>query len=488
MDFKQRLLLLTILLFASQIYSQSKKNLNQTSAFVEGWSNHPYFKNASVGIAVHDIETGVFIGGYNSEKSLIPASTMKVLTTFSLYNAVGPQFQYVTKLGYAGNINSSGTMEGNIFIIGSGDPSLGSGRFEGYPSLPNLLDSIKQKISNQGIKFINGRVIVDASIFKSYPIGTTWQYDDLGSYYGAGTWGLNVNENEYALMFDTKRQLGSQTSIISTEPIIPNLKFINEVTVDSSYTGDNSYIYGGPNEFTKRVVGTLGYNENPVKTRGSMPNPPLYFSYGVSEHLLKNDISNKGYLVNDLPLPMNLMIFDSIISPPLQMLVKETNNRSINQYCDAYLQHLGILNNGIGSNDEGINYVKDNLTKMGINIDGLNQEDGSGLSARNLITPTLLSDFISKFTDKYTVETVKGLLPQAGVEGTVRSLFRTSPLSQKIWMKSGSLSGVMAYAGIIQAKSGNWVSFSLMINHYSESSRNVRQQVEALLTGIHEMN
>lgn len=488
MDFKHRILFWIVIFFAGNCYSQKKIILNETSSFVQEWSNQPYFKNASVGISVHDVASGKLIGGYNSEKSLIPASTMKVLTSFSLFDAVGPQFKYVTKLGLSGNIDSSGTMEGNIFIIGSGDPSLGSGRFEGYPNLLGLLDTIKQKIVNKGIKFIDGKIIVDASIFKSYPIGTTWQYDDLGSYYGAGTWGLNINENEYTLLFDTKRQLGSQTSILSTDPYIPNLKFINEVTVDSANTGDNSYIYGGPNEFTKRVVGTLGYNENPVKTRGSIPNPPQYFSFGVSDYLLKNDISNKGFLVNELPLPANLIIFDSIVSPPLQIIIKETNNQSINQYCDAYLQQLGIINNGIGSNEGGINYIKENLTKMGINTEGLNQEDGSGLSSRNLITTAQLSEFISKLTNKYSVETVKGLLPQAGVEGTVKSLFRSSPLSQKIWMKSGSLSGVMAYAGIIQAKSGKWVSFSLIINHYFESSRNVRKQVEVLLTGIYDYN
>ncbi|MEJ7675379.1 MAG: D-alanyl-D-alanine carboxypeptidase [Chitinophagaceae bacterium] len=86
------------------------------------------FKHGIISMYVVETKTGKIIFEKNSQIGLAPASCLKVITAATAFELLGSNYTYQTKLGYEGKIDS-GFLKGNIYIVGSGDPTLGSWRY-----------------------------------------------------------------------------------------------------------------------------------------------------------------------------------------------------------------------------------------------------------------------------------------------------------------------------------------------------------------------
>ena len=82
------------------------------------------YKHAALSVCVMDMETNKIVAAINPEISLIPASSLKLITTLSALDILGPEYTFTTKISYSGKIDPDGTLNGNIYIVGSGDPTL----------------------------------------------------------------------------------------------------------------------------------------------------------------------------------------------------------------------------------------------------------------------------------------------------------------------------------------------------------------------------
>ena len=111
--------------------------------------------------------------------------------------------------------------------------------------------------------------------------------------------------------------------------------------------------------------------------------------------------------------------------------------------------------------------------------------DGSGLSQRNFISPETLASFLRHQTKKHGTEYVEKYLARNGYDGTLKNAFTSSTLKGRIYGKSGSMGGVRAYSGILTAKSGRKLSFSIMVNNYTAKSSEIYKQIEKLMTQVY---
>ncbi|MBK8701280.1 MAG: D-alanyl-D-alanine carboxypeptidase/D-alanyl-D-alanine-endopeptidase [Saprospiraceae bacterium] len=460
----------------------------QPSVFevINQWADAELMKHAHVGVAIHDVETGNLIAGYNHEKSFVPASSLKLFTSLISLTQLGSDFQYETKLAYEGILTDS-ILTGNLHIVGSGDPSLGSRRFAEKLNFNELPAYIASRLQKLGIKIITGNVICDESVFDAYPIAPSWQWNDLGSSYASGAWGLNVNENEYEIWYDVNKPGGEMADILTVVPDIPYLNLENEVFIADENSGDNAYIFGGPYTFDKRIVGTIPKGKQPFRVRGSIPDPPQLLARSVVKALSALGINSAGPAVHVQKKvgEQQLIPFDTLKSLPLRDLVKSANFFSLNLYSESFLKTLGVIKGERGSGSEGIRLIMSYMKEKGFDTASLHMEDGSGLSARNLVSPSLISHFLATYTNDNGIENTTTLLPMAGKEGTVRRLLKSSPAKGKVWMKSGSMNKIMSYTGLIKASSGKWLSFSIMVNSYNFTSSVMRNQMEALIEGIY---
>ncbi|NNE27675.1 MAG: D-alanyl-D-alanine carboxypeptidase/D-alanyl-D-alanine-endopeptidase, partial [Saprospiraceae bacterium] len=179
--------------FCGQLCSQTI----QSTAGIDRFVQDKDLVNANISISVNDAEDGTLIVGYRPHKVLVPASSLKLLTTLTALKILGEDFKFESLLQYSGEIKADGTLVGDLYFVGSGDPSFGSDRLKGCDSFEQALNKIVDFIKQAGITCIKGEIIIDESIFDSYPVAPSWQWNDLGNYYASGAWGINVNENLY---------------------------------------------------------------------------------------------------------------------------------------------------------------------------------------------------------------------------------------------------------------------------------------------------
>ena len=206
--------------------------VSSNAQYIQDILNQEVFDHAQVSMSVVDISNDQTILDINGDVSLIPASSLKVLTTFSSLQVLGENYRYQTRLSYAGTLLSDGTLLGDIIIIGSGDPSLASPD-EDVLSLEQLLEDMSRAISDAGITCITGSIKVDASLFETAGIHDTWPWDDLTNYYASGAYGFNIRENFYDIIFSRTSQPSDKTQIVSMNPEIGFVQFDNEAV---SYT------------------------------------------------------------------------------------------------------------------------------------------------------------------------------------------------------------------------------------------------------------
>lgn len=473
-----------LLFFSSFVLAQSQKLQTRINASVASSA----FKYSNIGVAVVDLESGKTLAGISQNKVLVPASSQKVITTFAALELLGEDFVYETKIAHDGIIQADGTLEGNLYIIGSGDPTLGSSRFSGTLNFEDLLNKLLEEIEEYGITCIDGDIIADESYLHSFPVCPSWQWNDLGNYYASGAWGLNINENQYLVAFDKRGKVGLRPRIKYYSPEIPGLKFSNEIVVDSSNTKDNAYIFGGPNNYFKRIVGTIPAGEGNFYIKGSIPDPPLFAAFQLHKKLKKAKIPSGGYRSMYDPKESKKVkrkIITVITSPPLKDILKSANYRSVNLYCESLLKTIAKHKGHTGSGGHGLYEINKFLNRLKVDTKGIHLEDGSGLSVRNNISPHGLATFLQKMTKKKELDELTSLLAVGGRNGTVAGMFKGSKAAGNVYLKSGSMNRILSFTGYIKCKSGKWVSFAVMANGFSIDSKKMRPKLEKVMTNIY---
>jgi D-alanyl-D-alanine carboxypeptidase/D-alanyl-D-alanine-endopeptidase (penicillin-binding protein 4) len=478
---KQLMVLWSIFLLVDFSYGQAAFHQN-----VKDILTASTFEYASVGLSVRSME-GKEIIGINADKKLIPASSLKLITTFLALEELGADYTFTTSIGYSGEVDRAGTLNGNIVIIGSGDPTFGSDRFGENDRWDIILEKIVASIKRKGIKCIEGQIEVKTNVFHGQAICPSWPYSDIANYYGSGAWGLNFNENTYELYFSAKIPEESIATLERMSPEIPNMLLQSEVIVKGPKTGDNAYIYGDPFHYTKIIRGNIPFSETPFVIKGAIPNPPLSFAYLLENELAKKDIRSHGSMVSKEP--MRKSEFNQLISfksPTLAQIVKEANFESINLYCEALLRKLGWINRKEGSFEAGLEFIEGALVKKGIPKKSFNINDGGGLSPRNGVTPSVFTQFLNSEYKLMGQKALQKYIPQVGVSGTVKSLMDQKAGQKKFYLKSGSMGGVLTYTGIFESKSGKSYTLCFMSNNHANGNSSVRIQAERVFELLYE--
>jgi D-alanyl-D-alanine carboxypeptidase/D-alanyl-D-alanine-endopeptidase (penicillin-binding protein 4) len=464
---------LIFLIFNISGYCQSE--LDQK---LEAILQSPTFDYASVGLSVRSMDGDVIVN-LDADKKYIPASSLKLITTLLTIEEFGEAFQFTTRIGYSGKVDRSGTLNGNLIIIGSGDPTLGADRYGEKFAWDSILAKIIASIQDAGIKCIDGKIEIKTNVFQGQAICPSWPYSDIANYYGSGAWGLNFNENKYDLFFSAKIPEESVATLERISPEIPNMYFQSEVIVKGSKTGDNAYIYGDPFNYSKIVRGSIPYSEKPFKIKGAIPNPPLSFGYLLEHALANKGIRSNGSIVSKDPIKRSEFVqLLSFKSPSMSRIVQEANYESINLYCEALLRMLGRKTKQEGSFEAGLEYVSETLENKGIPKNSFNINDGGGLSPRNGISPASFTQFLCGQYEILGKDKLEKYIPHVGVSGTVKSLMGGKSGQKEFYLKSGSMGGVLTYTGFFKSKSGKMYSVSFMSNNHSKGNRSVRNKVE----------
>ncbi|MFN8356404.1 MAG: D-alanyl-D-alanine carboxypeptidase/D-alanyl-D-alanine-endopeptidase [Spirosomataceae bacterium] len=454
---------------------------------IDTLQNSPFLQNGMVGASVKQVKSGKILLQYQHQKSLAPASTMKLITTAAALSVLGESYRYQTSLEYEGDI-IDGILRGNIYIKGTGDPSLGSNRHAGFPDYSAIFDKWIAKLKEIGIKEIQGSVIADASLFEENAPPNTWNWNDMGNYYGAGAFGLNVNENLFKVVFKSGK-VGENTTVVRTEPELPFLEFINHVSTDKPNTGDQTIFYSRPYDSQVLFEGTIPAGVAEFSVKGSIPDPAYWLAYMFQQKLLdaKLTVCEEPTTVFRIKQKYHRFqspkanVLDVVYSPFLMDLIKQCNFQSINLYAESFLKTLSIKLGSDNTTYEGIKVLKQIWQSKGIDLSGFNPKDGSGLSTVSSITADNMTSILSKMGNEPYFQTYYYSIPVLGESGTVRNLGKSSRAAGNVHAKSGSIEGVRAYAGYFTSKSGELYCFSFMLNRYNSDLGNATKALEKLM-------
>ncbi len=479
-----------VLAFLAYLFLNFAAAQSSLQKAIDALTNDSDLKHASLGICVIDVESGKVIAQNDKDKSLIPASSLKVVTTATALAKLGDDFRFKTELQYDGQIEKDGTLNGNLYIKGFGDPTLGSDRFDKAMPLEQLLSEFVNAIKKLGIKRINGKIVGDASFFSSSVNGRTWLWEDVGNYYASGAWGLNILENRYYLDFEQNTQLGGQPQIESTTPPIPNLLLINEVRSAEANSGDNAYIFGSPYSYTRFVRGTIPIGKGTFTIKGAIPDPPFFTAYLLMEALEKNGIPTSKIATSQMELDRNGKVkkprktIHSHFSSTLKEIVIETNLESVNLYCESMLRYLATTVKG-NEPEDGLELIYEFWKQKGLDTEGFFMEDGSGLSPYNNVSAFHLAKIMQLIAqDKKLNASFYKSLPIAGQSGTLKYMLRGTAAENNLRAKSGGMKRVRSYTGYARSKSGKLLSFSIIANHFSCTSNEMRQKMEKIMVEL----
>lgn len=460
----------------------------QTPAPVKWLLQAPYMRGASFSLVVKDVQEGRTVYSYDTDRLQSPASVLKTVATATALEILGEDYRYPTTLEYDG-ILENGTLEGNLYIKGSGDPSLGSSHFA--PGQNKFLSTWIAALQKAGIKHITGSVISNESIFDTEGVSIKWLREDMGNYYAPGSYGISIFDNMYKLSLQTGAA-GTRPVLKGTEPDIPFIRFKNYLKA-APVSSDSAYIIGAPLDDVRYLYGVLPANREAYVLKGDIPDPALYLA-----RYLTDQLQQKGIRVDGSPSCYRIEVEENrwkkgerkeivtTYSPTLREIASVCNHVSHNLYADALVKTVGLQykprrNEMISSFGRGVQVVKEYWEKKGLDVFPLRMNDGSGLAPADKVSAGFMGELLVYMaTESAVSDAFIASLPQAGIEGSVRNFLKGSKLQGKARLKSGGITGVRSYAGYI-TKDGKTYAVAVFSNNYSCPMSRMTRALEKLL-------
>lgn len=483
-------LIITIpVLLANLIPESDNQKSSSLKKALKDFAEDASLKNASWGFYVSDIKNGKEIISHNANLALIPASTQKVMTTLTALSMLGTDFRFETLLQYDGIIQNQ-TLEGNIYIKGTGDPTLGAIMMDDSLDIIITFQNWLAELKNLGIEKINGSIIADGSWFDDHMIPPKWMWEDMGNYFGAGAHALTVHENLYSVFFNPGTREGDAASVVKTEPVIPSMTFHNDVSTGPRSSGDRVYIYGSPYSNERWLTGTVPLGQPSFEVKGSIPDPGYFLAQAFKQFLEENGVSINGAALTHRTAPHETLSSSRVLtirifSPKLIHIAARTNLRSVNTYAENIIKTMGKVAKNEGSFEAGSQACATFWKENGMDTRGLRIHDGSGLSPYNNITTRQLTEmlvFAARDTNIY--EALVSGFPVAAQSGTLARMFHNTPSAGVLKAKSGFLGNVRSYTGYTECRNGNILAFTLIVNNYSGTPLEMRRKMETLMNAI----
>ncbi len=441
---------------------------------LQKFTDNSLLQNANISLMVKNITTGTIIYKENENKSFMPASTMKLVTTATALEMLGPDFRFETDIEVDGKISKDSILYGNLIIKGGGDPTLGSAFLGDTAFLQTWVNEIKKA----GIKIIKGRIIADESIYNSEAINPKWIWEDMGNYYAPGVYGISYKDNTYRLYFRSGK-VGSQPEIIGTDPVIKDLIFENHLLA-TTINNDSAYLYGIPHSNYRIINGAIPANRNEFIVKGDIPNPAALL---LSD--LEKACKNKGMKVNhQFFTESSRAVIYKHYSTPLSEIIKAINVPSNNHYAEHVFRILSAKAYGNGTFEGSVKTVKNYWKDRNLPVDQLFMVDGSGLSPMNAVSAKFYLTLLDYMYNKSQYKDIFiNSLPVSGESGTLKSFLKNTKLDGKVMAKSGTIFRVKCYAGYINNRSKTF-AFAVLVNNANGSSKEATKLIEQFLLDI----
>jgi len=457
---------------------------------------NPAISRALVGVRIESLRTGEVLFQRNSDKLVVPASNMKLLTMSVAAEKLGWQYRFETKLESLGPVED-GVLEGDLIVTGSGDPSIVSGD-GGHPALfLEWADALKRA----GIHRVNGHIIGDDNAFDDVGIGAGWAWDYLADDYAAPSGALSYNENVVTVRVTPGKAEGTPVTI-STSPAGHSFKIINRAVTGPAGSTASASADRMPGSTDLVIGGRVPAGGAGASVQTAIDNPTKYFVEALRLAFADRGITVTGGSIDiddfgqpsTSPLSLALMVDGKQIprkliarreSAPLSALGANFLKVSQNFYGEMLLKAIGRTPSRPGTAAAGRQVVRETLGTWGIDADSFVMSDGSGLSRYDYVTAdTIVTILKHVWNDEKLRGPFLAALPVSAYDGTLRTRMRDTPLAGRVQAKTGTISNMRALSGFLTTNSGERIVFSIIANHYTAPTAQIDAIAEKMLARL----
>lgn len=448
-------------------------NLNQE---IESIINQPSRQKETWGVVVESLKDNQVLYQVNENKFFIPASNLKLLTTASILWKLGADFTittpiYIEKKTIDNNISANSI--DSLIIEGKGDPTFSQ----------QQLNIIAEKLKQEGIKEINNLVLIDGYL-SSPTTNYTWEFEDIYFYFAVPVNSLILNNNTVNFTLNhgninqrpslqwsdelAGKQISIENNVYTRDE---NTKF--DITILPLFVRSQS----GTEQSSLKMTGDFPLKKESNTWRLAIPNPAQYFQESLIKTLNNYDIEvkNSQIINHEEKLDKNKQFLLEIDSPALSELIKITNQDSNNLYAEVLLKYLADE-----SVSEWENLAKI-MTELGISEDNYKLKDGSGLSRHNLITPASLVTILRVMNNSKYKDTFYNSLAVAGENGTLKNRFLNTNITNNLYGKTGTLTGVASLSGYLKTPHYDNLAFTIMVNQSIANSATLRNSIDQII-------
>jgi PBP4 family serine-type D-alanyl-D-alanine carboxypeptidase len=474
------------------------------SANIQKILDRPEYKHANFGIEFYDLSTDTVLYSLNPDKLFVPASTTKLLSEGTLLATLGKDYRFHTAIYRTGPIEKNGRLKGDLILVASGDPNL-SNRIQpdntlafvdedhsyGGPALPNdpltVIKSLAKQVYDKGIRRIDGRVLVDTTLFPDGPRegGTNVVMS-----------AIMVNDN----VIDIVAKPGAKPAdplLLSVSPQTGYIHIINHAVTTAAGTPpvfeDPLFATNPDNSVSITVAGTLPIG--PVEPGGTdtqtvsigIPSPTLFAEWVLREALTTEGIELKSPVVatqpDFAPLVHNYTSENQVaehISLPLAEEIKVTLKVSQNLHAGMAPYLLGAIAGKDTTNPirKGFELERAFLQSANLDLSAASQGDGAGGDWADLFSPDFMCHYLAYWTARPDYDVLFHALPILGKDGTLAKIQPQNPAAGHVFAKTGTfgsedrlnnrmmLNG-KGLAGYVITKSGRKLAFAAYVNHVS---------------------
>ncbi|MEO0948889.1 MAG: D-alanyl-D-alanine carboxypeptidase/D-alanyl-D-alanine-endopeptidase [Cyanobacteria bacterium J06641_5] len=429
-------------------------------ARIESIVERPEWQRARWGIVVRELETGRTLYERDADRYFLPASTAKLFSTAAALTVLGPEFRWPTVIQRVGE---------SFYLTGTGDPSLTTAE----------LESLAEQLKAQRIQTVPRLAI--ASTKPPIVLPPTWEWEDVSAAYGVPASPIVLNENAVTLTLLPGATGGSPqlqwSDAIAARQWEPVISTVTTSPAGTPYAGTLSANLG---QSGLQLHGTLAADNGPDRWDLAVPDPARYAAETLAQLLRARGIS-VGEIVTGIATPPTGAPIARVTSPPLAELLAATNQKSLNLHAETFLRDLAL------SDRTGLEVLEDTLTELGIDPDGYDLRDGSGLSRHNLLTPQAIAQLLQALSRGLHQKTYRASLAVAGESGTLERRFLGTPVAGKFQGKTGTLSGVTTLAGYLEPHRYQTLVTSILLNQSTEKQSVNRAAVDAIVELLAEL-
>ena len=408
---------------------------------------------SAIAVSIKEAKTGNEVFAMNQNTPMLPASTLKLVTTYAALNTLGRDYNYSTSLYKSTN--------NDLYIKLGADPLLSSS------DLSKLFQTAKEKNI-----IAPKNVYIDSRIFDSVEWGEGWQWDDdlnpLMPKYSS----YNLDKNLLSIVIAPTTE-GAPVNIYTT-------KFYPTTFMNLATTGGfNNIKFSRSNNISPDMLTVEGTLNKQITKQIPINNLKRYFVLRCEDAITNAKIEYYSKITSKKTPSTNIYLVDEIkhpISNAIDAIFKNSNN----MVAETVFKLAGAkYTNSKGSFENSQKMLNDYLDKIGIDYSDIRIVDGSGVSKNNLLTADFMSEFLVKM---YNSEDFKNALPTAG-EGTLTD--RMLYFKGNLHAKTGTHCSESALAGYLTSRTGKTYAFDIMINDPKSKNTEKKSLEEYILRDIY---